>query len=375
MRRQLPLVLILGLALIPTSALAVAFEEHSSWDQEPWLETERGVSLGMSVLEMSTGFRYLRSDAYFTSNGTLDEAPFKYEVMTWDFSWRFGFTENWTLWGNLPVVWSEQLDTDRERTAEGELGDAETGIIYQFFRRNDPTVSMGASLRWKLPTGSEVPGRNNLNITSTGTTAVELAYVGRWQLWRYLALGWSVGYDIRLPGPVQYIIDRHTTLTNAWLDLGDVIHAELDLIGGIKYVALHLKARFSYRFQSALALPEFRAETVRWEDPATGDEQVEEFMIYNGADYKNWDVLSPRGEKVSSDGYMLTLTPRLIIRPVDWLDLILFARIHLLGKNSIYLMDKDQNNPTINNFMPMQTLGWDQGLVLGELGFKTLIRW
>ncbi len=375
MRRHLPTVLILSLALIPGTALGVAFEEHSSWQKEPWLETEKGVSLGMSVLEMGTGVRFLRSDTYFNSNGNIDEAPYQYDVLTWDIFWRFGFTENWTLWGNLPMVWSDQTNSDRTRKAEGKLGDAETGILYQFFRRNDPTISMGAKLRWKLPTGSEVPGENNLNITGTGTTDVELSYIGRWQLFRYLALGWNVGYNIRLPGPVQYILDRNTSITNAWLDLGDEINAELDLIGGVEYVALHLKARFSYRFATKLAVPEFKAETVRWTNPITGEEEEDEFLIYNGATYKKWAVLSPTGNEVSSSGMLFSLTPRLIIRPVDWLDLIVYTTIHLFGSNSIYVTDKDGNNLSIDNFMPMQTLGTDKGLVIGESGFQVLVRW
>jgi hypothetical protein len=375
MRRHLLPLLILGLALTPTPVFGLAFEEHSSWQKEPWLETEKGVSLGMSVLEMGTGVRFLRSDTYFNSNGNIGDAPAQFDVITWDLFWRFGFTDNWTLWGNLPIVWSDQLEVSRSRTADGELGDSDVGLLYQFYRRNDPTLSMGASLRWRLPTGSEIPGNNNRNITSTGTTAVELAYIGRAQLMRYLAVGWSVGYNIKLPGTVQYILDRHTSITNAWLDLGDEIHAEVDLIGGIEYVSLHLQGRFTYRFASALAIPEYRAETIRWTNPATGEQVEEEYMLHNGASYTDWDVLSPTGQKVSGAGYLFTLTPRLIVRPVDWMDLILFVQLHLLGKNSIYLVNKDGDNSTIDNFMPMQTLGMDAGLVIGEMGFQALVRW
>ena len=375
MMRHLTLFLLLSLALAPATAFGVAFEEHTSWQKEPWLEAEKGVSLGKAVLEMGTGFRYLHSDTFFNSNGNLDTAPAEFEVTTWDLFWRFGFTENWTLWGNMPIVWSEQLSTDRARSADGKLGDSETGIIYQFFRRNDPTISMGASLRWKLPTGSEVVGKNNLNITGTGTTDVELAYIGRWQFWKYLSLGWSAGYNIRLPGPVQYILDRNTSITNAWLDLGDEIHAELDIIGGMKYISVQVNARYTYRMASSLAIPEFRAETVRWTDPATGDEHSEEFLLFNGAEYKEWDTLSPTGQYTSSAGYMFTITPRIIIRPLEWLDVVLFAQIHLAGKNSIYITNKDGNNNTIDNFMPMQTLGTQMGVVIGEVGAQTLVRW
>jgi hypothetical protein len=382
MRQHLPLILILGLCLVPTIAAATAFEEHSSWGKEPWLETEKGVSLDMSVLEMSTGMRFLRSNTFFNSNGNMADSPAEFDIYTWDLAWRFGYTENWTIWGNLPLIWSEQTNAPRERKAEGKLGDAETGILYQFYRRNDPTLSMGLSLRWKLPTGSEVPGTNNLNITGTGTTDIELSYIGRVQLFRNLALGWSVGYNLRFPGPVQYIIDRHTPITNAWIDLGDEINAELDVIAGIEYVALHLKARFSYRFATQMAVPEFRAETVRWTDPTTGDEMSEEYMLYNGARYEDWDVLSPRGQTVASDGYAFTLTPKIIIRPVEWFDFLLWVNIHLMGKNSVYLVDNDGTNPTIDNFAPMQTLGKKiqplgkkAATVIGELGFHALVRW
>lgn len=391
--------LVLGMSLLPATALGVAFEEHSSWQKEPWLETEKGVSLGMSVLEMGTGYRFLLSDTFFNSNMNLpDESSMamKNEIVihTWDLFWRFGFTENWTLWGNIPLVWStwnikeRPLDDDdrpvytepwntRERSSsEGKLGDCETGLLYQFFRRNDPTISMAASLRWKLPTGSEVPGQNNLNITGTGTTDIELAYIGRLQLFRYAALGWSTGYNIRFPGPVMYILDRHSQITNAWLDLGDEIHVELNLIGAIEYVALNLAFRFTYRFSSALAVPEFRAETIRWTDPVTGEEMDEEYLLYNGAKYKDWDVRSPTDRLVSSAGYIFTITPRIIVRPLDWLDVTLFARIHLMGKNSTYLVDKDRNNSTIDNFMPMQALGTNLGgMVLGETGLATTVRW
>ena len=368
--------LVLAWILVPATAFAVAFEEHSSWQKEPRLETERGVSLGMSVLEMGTGFRMVTSEIFFNSQGSLQTALNSYEIVTFDVFWRFGFTENWTLWGNVPFIWSEQTEVDFQRTAYGRLGDSETGVIYQFFRRKQPTLSMGVQVRWKLPTGSETVGKNNRNITGTGTTDVELAYLGRIQIIDFLAIGWSVGYNIRFPGTVQYILDRNTQITNASLDLGDEIHGQLDLIGALDYLAVTLSARFTHRFATALAIGEYRAETVKWTNPTTGEEEEEEYLLYNGARFRDWSVLDAQGVRRSSAGYLFTLIPQLLIRPLDWFDISFYAQFHLAGVNSIYLMNAEQNNSTIDNFMPMQALGKEFfSMVLGEIGGRTTIRW
>ncbi|MBW2699617.1 MAG: hypothetical protein JRF33_02255 [Deltaproteobacteria bacterium] len=376
MNRVLPLLLTLGVLLSPSQVFAAAFEDHSSWDTEPRLETEKGISKGMAVLEMYTGMRFLWSENYFNSNGKVADAPHQYDMMYMDVGWHFGFTENWTFWTNIPIVWSEDSTTDAageliyDRKSSGKIGDANTGIIYQFFRRNDPTISMGMGLRWKLPTGSESPGANSLNITGTGTTDVELSFLGRLQLFRYMALGWAAGYNIRFPETVQYIIDRHTSITNAGLDLGDEIYAQLDIIAAFDYMAFQLSGRFTYRRSSALAIAEYRAETIRWQNPATGEVEESEMLLFNGARYQDWDVVAPNGDKVSSAGYIFTLTPRLILRPLEWLDITAFAQFHLMGKNTRYLVNKDGNNATIENFEPMQVLGKEivGGLILGEFG-------
>jgi len=376
MRTLLRISLLGMLTLAPLPALAVAFEDHTAEQQEPMLETEKGVTIGRSVLEMESGFRFLRSDVYFNSNGNLQPATHEFDIWTWDIDLRFGFTENWTLWASLPVVWSDQTNATRVRKTEGEVGDCQVGVVYQFYRVDDPTLSLGFQMRWKLPTGREGVGGNNLNITGTGTTDVEASLVGRWQLWDYIAAHWSAGYNLRFPGTVMYILDGHTSLTNAAVDLGDELHAELGVVGGFEYLVLDLTARFTYRFETSLALPEMRKETVRFVGP-DGTMQEEVRMVYNTGDYKAWDALDPQMRPTSSAGYLLTLTPTITVRPVDWLDITLFARMHLMGKNSVYLVNKDRTNSTIDNFMPMQTLGTELfgGFVVGEVGATLLARW
>jgi hypothetical protein len=376
MRTLLRLWLLGSFILAPLPALATAFEEHSHEQVEPVLETAKGVSVGRTVLEVQSGFRYLRSDVYFNSNGKLQAAPAEFDIWTWDINMRFGFTDNWTLWGNLPVVWSEQTNTTRPRKTDGQVGDCQLGAIYQFYRADDPTLSLGAQMRWKLPTGREGVGQQSLNITGTGTTDVELAFVGRAQLWDYIALSWSAGYNLRFPGTVQYILDGYTSMTNASIDLGDELHAELGVMAGFEYLVFNLLARFTYRFESSLALPEIRKETVRYTGP-DGTQVSEVRMVYNTGDYKSWDTLDPQMRPTSSAGYMLSITPSFIIRPVEWLDINLFARLNVMGKNSIYLVNKDRNNATIDNFMPMQTLGTELfgGFVVGEVGASLLARW
>ncbi|MBN2497533.1 MAG: hypothetical protein JXR96_23270 [Deltaproteobacteria bacterium] len=369
MKRVLPLLLTTGVLLSPATALSAAFEEHSSWDTEPWLETEKGISKGMAVLEMTAGLRFLTSNQFFNSNEKLQAAPSSFDMIFLDFSWYYGFTENWTFWTHVPIVWSELTTAGAHRETEGKIGDCETGIIYQFFRRSDPTLSMGIGLRWKLPTGSETPGAETYNITGTGTTDVELSFLSRFQVWKYLSVGASFGYNLRFPETVQYIVDRHTSITNAGLDLGDEIYGQIDIVGGIKWVALQVSGRFTWRNTSAMALAEYRTETVRWTNPATGLIEETELLLFNGARYEDWEVVTPEGGRASNDGYLFTLTPSLIIRPLDWIDLVLFADIHLIGKNSRYIVNKDGNNPTIDNFEPMQVLGQKLGgLVVGEFG-------
>ncbi len=380
--RNLPVFfLFLGWLALPLSAAAGAFERHTGWQEEPILETEKGISLGKSVLEMGMGYRFLSSDTYFNSDGKLDAAPYQYSISVLDISWRFGFTENWTFWGNVPLVWSTERDAQRPRSAEGDIGDTEIGVLYQFLRKDDPTLSMGLGLRWKLPTGNEAPGAREFNITGTGITDVEITYLGRWQLLRHLALGWTAGFNVRFPDSVQYLSDRNSSITNAFLDLGDELFLRAELTGAVDKVAVHLAAEFRYRFSTKLGLPEYRAETVRWTDPKNDYAQVEEeFMVFNGTRYMDWDVhqqLDPAKPLVSNAGYLVSLTPRVVYRPLAWLDISLFMRFHMLGKNSIYLTDKDSNNSSIDNFMPMQALGTslDDRVVLGEAGTNLTLRW
>lgn len=370
--------------LLPATAPGAAFEEHTSWQKEPVLETAKGISLGKAVMEMGTAFRYLHSDAFFNSAGKIqtiddDEGWMQFDIMVLDLFARYGFTENWTLWFNIPIVWSSNDDPVRVRESEGLIGDCETGLLYQFFRENDPTLSMGVGLRWKLPTGQETPGAKDVNITGTGTTDVELFYAARWQILRYLNIGLSTGYNIRFPGAVQYISDQHTSITNAFLDLGDEIFLRGEATGAIDWGAVRLIAEFRYRLPTEVAMPEFIPEMIQWRNPRTGETEEETYLLYNGASYEKWGVherLDPTKDVVSSAGYLFSLTPQIIVRPLDWIDVTLYTKLYLMGKNSIFLTDRDSNNQSFDNFMPMQSLGTSLGFaVLGELGGYATIRW
>jgi hypothetical protein len=419
MKRVTALLITSALAILPTTVLGSAFEDHTSWQKEPWLETAKGISLGKSVLEMGTGFRFIHATDFFNTSGKIDGGTFwediyedlndpnsflgrkqksrnsymnkRYDIYTWDLFWRFGFTENWTLWGTIPFVWSaedqflEAADLtgggnwNESRTADFEIGDCQAGVLYQFYRKDDPTLSLGLSLLWKLPTGNEAPGEMDVNITGTGTTDVEISFLGRWQVMRYLSVGWATGYNIRFPGTVQYLMDNHTGFTNAMVDLGDELYIRGDAIVGIEYIALQVLAEFRYRFETQVAVPDFRAETVQWENPRTGEIETETYLLHNGARYEDWDIhelFDPNKELVSSSGYLLTITPRLIVRPLDWLDVTGYVKLHLMGKNSIFLTDKDGDNPSLDNFMPMQALGFNAGgILVGEVGGHVTIRW
>ena len=75
-------------------------------------------------------------------------------------------------------------------------------------------------------------------------------------------------------------------------------------------------------------------------------------------------------------GDVINQTPRLIARPLEWLDITGYVKLHLIGKNSIYLTDKDGDNPSFDNYMPMQAIGFNAGGVLmGEVGGHVTIRW
>ena len=55
----------------------------------------------------------------------------------------------------------------------------------------------------------------------------------------------------------------------------------------------------------------------------------------------------------------------------------IYARFHLAGKNSIYLTDKDGDNSSFDNFMPMQAIGTKLGhsVIMGEAGANCTVRW
>jgi hypothetical protein len=377
MMKIVGLLLAICIILAPSIVLASAFEEHTSWQKEPLLESEKGVSLSKSVIEMGIGYRYLKSDTYFNSEGNLtdtENSP-KFTQHAMDIFWRFGFTENWTFWTTMPFLWSSE-DIEDGRTTSRELGDANVGALYQFYRRDDPTVSMGLGLRWKLPTGNESPGSKNENIAGTGTTDVELSYLFRGQLFENLSFGFSTGYNIRFPQTVQYLSDGNSSITNAGLDLGDEIYARVDIIGAIEMLALQVTAEYRYRFPTQIAIPEFNVETVKHVNPITGAVESTEHVLANGAIYKDWDALDPDGNLTPSSGYIFTLTPKIIFRPTYMIDVSLYSQFHIMGKNSIYLVDNDDLHRDFVNFMPMQMLGNKKGgLVIGEIGIHTTLRW
>jgi hypothetical protein len=387
MKHAIKVLLVVGSLVVSSNeALASAFEDHTNWEKEPLLETEKGVSLGRSVMEMGMGFRYLDSTDFFNSAGHVQEAPGKYAVSSWDMFVRFGFTENWTFWANLPMMWSEQQDTERAHSASWAVGDSEVGALYQFYRLHDPTLSMGFSARWKLPTGNESPGAANVNITGTGTTDVDLSFIGRYQVVRNLSVGWGVGYNIRFPGAVQYLNDKNTSITNALLDLGDELYGQFDVTAAIEHLSLQVLFQYKHRFPTQVALAQFTQETIQWKIPGMpegNNAATEDVLIGNGAVYHDWDVrelLDPDGKLVSSEGDLFSIVPKLIVRPLNWVDIVFFARFYLFGTNSIYLSDKDNDNKSFSNFLPMQTLGkkismGGSAMVLGELGGNILIRW
>ncbi len=347
MKKITGIVLIIGILCVAGPVFSSAFEEHTSWQKEPLLETAKGISLGKSVMELGMGFRYLNSNTYFNSNGKLTEEvnspQFTQYIM--DLFWRFGFTENWTFWTTLPIVWKSETSIMSDRYTSGEIGDADVGVLYQFYRKNDPTLSMGLSLRWKLPTGSETPRVDEL-ITGTGTTDVELSYLFRGQLMENLSAGFSTGYNIRFPGVVQFLSDGNTGITNAGLDLGDEIYVRGEITGALEWVAMQLIAEFRYRFPTSVAIPQFNAETVRRINPITGQEESTTYVLVNGGHYNEWDMLDPDGNLVSSSGFLFTLTPKFILRPLEWVDVSCYASFHLAGKNSTFLVDNDNNHNT-----------------------------
>ncbi|RME29438.1 MAG: hypothetical protein D6806_01375 [Deltaproteobacteria bacterium] len=365
-------------ACLPAAASAGAFEPHSGWQSEPLLETARGVSLGKSVFEFTLRSRFLFSDAYFDSEQDIGPAPADFFVSTLDLRAAIGFTENWTFWLELPVVWSEQTAGGSRRT-DGQVGDGRAGLVYQFYRHDDPLVSLGFMLNLKLASGSESAGGRKGNITGTGTTDVELGVLGRWQALRMLSVGGGLSYNVRLPEAVQYLSDRISSITNAHLDLGDEFRLWLELTAAVERIAFRLTGQFLYRLPTRVGMAEYRSEHVEWDAPGAGGSDSDEYIIFNGVHYTEWKVhrrLDPTAPLVSNSGYLLSLSPSVLVKPLDWLEIELFATIHLAGKNSIFLTDKDGDNPSFENFMPMQTLGTSLGdrAVLGEFGLAVTSR-
>ena len=299
-------------------------------------------------------------------------------MSTLDLRAAFGFTENWTFWLELPVVWSEQTAGGNRRT-DGQVGDGRAGLVFQFYRHADPLVSVGLALNLKLASGNESAGGRRNNITGTGTTDVELGIIARWQALRMLSVGGGFSYNVRIPEAVQYLSDRISSITNAHLDLGDEFRAWLELTAAVERFAVRLTAQLLYRLPTRVGMAEYKSERLEWESPLSGGKESDEYIIFNGVHYTEWKVhkrLDPTAPLVSNRGFLVSLSPSVLVKPVDWLEIELFATFHLAGKNSIFLTDKDGDNPSFENFMPMQTLGTSLGdrLVLGEFGLAVTSR-
>ena len=76
MKRVAALLVASALLGLPSFVFGSAFEDHTSWQKEPWLETEKGISIGKSVLELGMGFRFIHATDFFNTEVRIDGGTF-----------------------------------------------------------------------------------------------------------------------------------------------------------------------------------------------------------------------------------------------------------------------------------------------------------
>lgn len=125
---------------------------------------------------------FLALDAIFLGNLGIDEI--NADTFTFDLTGRYNWRERWQFDANVPLVYrkttyqsagaggSSAQFSEKSVTGDPRLGDISVGVAYKFLDESPGIPDAVASLRVRMPTGTDpygiklnlVPGNDNLNV-------------------------------------------------------------------------------------------------------------------------------------------------------------------------------------------------------------------
>jgi len=220
----------------PWGAAAIDHKLNVGWEY-PSDYVARPLVYNRRVVEVDADFQYKYSDQFFDDAGKLVTGGFKERKETLNLFLGGGFSDNWSVSVNFPLVYMKTVVEPGEQNyrpgrsntygALGEeafvnfldrsdpwklweaqlpqLGDVKVWMAYQVFRRLDPTSSIVVETTIKLPTGNDNP-RRGAEIRPYVTSGEPDWYGGlaiKQQAWKF-SFEAHAGYNWRMPDDAKY---------------------------------------------------------------------------------------------------------------------------------------------------------------------------
>jgi hypothetical protein len=269
--------------------------------------------LARDILHLSLSQQYNRSNRFFDSAGNAQSVSnLTYTDWTTIFSLTYGITRHFSFGINIPYS-LRQVSGIVEYQGLG-LGDASFDLRYELWHLTDPLTSAAIHLKPKFPSGSTLSANDEGDLLPLGNGQVEIGpgFDIKQQLGKYVSVQASGTYIFKFDEVVDYLSfsvsdsTGTTTLGNGTIDFGDEIEGVLNLT-----FAPHRKIALSI---------DTHAHTF-FKTKVNGDEIA----------YASSSIDAAVGS-TDSQGYIVTVEPRLSYFPTQHLEIFAQAMVPLSGK-------------------------------------------
>jgi hypothetical protein len=240
--------------VVAAVALAAPFPSKTSQEPLPERAIDADAALPKGWWELTAALSVKHSWAYRDAWGT--RIPFEYggtfRTSHLDLGLALGWSRTTTAYVLAPLVQHRLVTGDGWIVQTTAPGDARVGLVVQPWRGARGSAAFQLDL--KLPTGLEWPGDFQGGpdlvqgfLTGTGVPNVGLHARGRLRVAGRAALDGSIGYVVKVPAIVGYLVEEGGW-GNGWLDPGDAVEARLAATAQITpRVAATASTWFSWR--------------------------------------------------------------------------------------------------------------------------------
>jgi hypothetical protein len=292
----------LPLILFVQGATAGPFTDKTMRQQWAQQRIDQEWVLPKGWFELQWSAQHKSTTWFRNENGQLSPHPngLRFATSLATLSLKHGMSDAVTLYLDLPVVHTSLKTLDDGKIQTTAFGDANAGLWVQPWRERRWAVAFQANL--KTPSGVEW-GQPAGFLTGTGLTNLTGAVHGRMKWTAYFSSSLSVGYTVKFPALVGYVIEDGG-FGNGRLKAGNALNLGLSQ-------RLQVHQRLSFDLTTDLSL---RAS------------------YYIGAAGPGLSWYAPY--TLFGPSHFLNAGGKVVFEPAQWIDLHLAAKGQVLGTDS-----------------------------------------